>query len=354
MSQPVVWGVLDGELDTDFPDIWSKTLVFSQEFGSILIIPRERNMTRFYIELKSGMKEDKKILGQEFIMARAKQIMAPFRVNWKYIEWFGRYQIGQRVASRFCDSHHRAFLAGDASHTHSPKAAQGMNTSMHDSWNLAWKLNLSVRGLAKPTLLESYEEERRKIALDLVNFDYEHANQIAAGDAVTLAENFKTNVRFISGIGAEYGENSINMLESQTWLLGEAKPGCLLPPAKVTRYLDSNPVDIQLDIPMLGQFRIYLLMWDVHQAKMFLDNFCDALAADHSLIRQLSVAASLSYAAQPRMPAPEDIYVRPERYTAVSHLFTFGLISKPARPPPPPKKKPSSNRGRQRTTMPEC
>lgn len=338
MSQPVVWGVLDGEIDTDFPDIWSKTLVFSQEHGSILIIPRERNMTRFYIELKSGMKEDKKILGQEYIMARAKEIMKPFRVEWKYIEWFGRYQIGQRVASRFCDSHHRAFLAGDASHTHSPKAAQGMNTSMHDAWNLAWKLNFSVRGLAKPALLESYEDERRKIALDLVNFDYEHANQIAAGDAVTLAENFKTNVRFISGIGAEYGENAINMMESQTWLLGEAKPGCLLPPAKVTRYLDSNPVDIQLDIPTLGQFRIYLLMWDVHQSKMFLENFCDALAADDSLIRQLSVAASLSYAAQPRMPAPEDIYLRPERYTAVSHLFTFGLISTP----PPNRYKPTS------------
>lgn len=328
MSQPVVWGVLDGEIDTDFPDIWSKTLVFSQEHGSILIIPRERNMTRFYIELKSGMKEDKKILGQEYIMARAKEIMAPFKVHWKYIEWFGRYQIGQRVASRFCDSHHRAFLAGDASHTHSPKAAQGMNTSMHDAWNLGWKLNFAVRGLAKPALLESYEGERRKIALDLVNFDYEHANQIAGGDAVTLAENFKTNVRFISGIGAEYPENAVNMTETQTWLLGEAKPGCLLPPAKVTRYLDSNPVDIQLDIPMLGQFRIYLLMWDVHQSKMFLENFCDALAADNSLVRQLSVAASLSYAAQPRLPAPEDIYVRPERYTAVSHLFTFGLISK--------------------------
>jgi 2-polyprenyl-6-methoxyphenol hydroxylase-like FAD-dependent oxidoreductase len=328
MSQSAVWGVLDGELLTDFPDIWSKTLVYSQEYGSILIIPRERNMTRFYIELKSSPKSDKRELGQDFVMQRAKDIMAPFKVDWKYIEWFGRYQIGQRVAGRFCDNHHRAFLAGDASHTHSPKAAQGMNTSMHDSWNLGWKLNLAVRGLAKPVLLESYEAERRKIALDLVNFDYEHANQIAGGDAVALAENFRTNVRFISGIGAEYGENAINMSESGTWVMGEAKAGCLLPPAKVTRYLDSNPVDIQLDIPMLGQFRIFLLMWDVHQSKIFLDTFTHAIASSDSLVSQLSAAAGLSYAAQPRLPAPEDLYLRPERYTAVSHLFTFGLISK--------------------------
>lgn len=327
LSQPSLWGVLDGELDTDFPDIWSKTLVYSQEHGSILIIPRERNMTRFYIELKSSTKGDRNMLGQDFVMQRAKEIMKPFSVKWKYIEWFGRYQIGQRVANRFQDPHTRAFLAGDASHTHSPKAAQGMNTSMHDAWNIGWKLNFASRGLAKPALLESYEQERRKIALDLVNFDYEHANQIAGGDAVALAENFKTNVRFISGIGAEYGENAINMVEPQSWVMGDAKPGCLLPPAKVTRYLDSNPVDIQLDIPMLGQFRIYLLMWDVHQSRIFLDGFCAALNSPDSLINQLSAAANISYAKQPRLPAPEDIYLRPERYTAVSHLFTFGLIS---------------------------
>lgn len=327
LSQASVWGVLDGELDTDFPDIWSKTLVYSQEHGSILIIPRERNMTRFYIELKSSSKADRNQLGQEFVMQRAKDIMAPFNVGWKYIEWFGRYQIGQRVAGRFCDDRTRAFLAGDASHTHSPKAAQGMNTSMHDAWNLGWKLNLAVRGLAKPALLQSYDQERRKIALDLLNFDYEHANQIAGGDAVALADNFKTNVRFISGIGAEYAENAINMPEPQAWVMGDAKPGCLLPPAKVTRYLDSNPVDIQLDIPMLGQFRIYLLMWDVHQSHIFLDTFCQALASSDSLVRQLSAAAGVSYAKQPRLPAPEDIYLRPERYTAVSHLFTFALIS---------------------------
>ncbi|KAK5663247.1 hypothetical protein OQA88_3674 [Cercophora sp. LCS_1] len=327
LSQPSVWGVLDGELITDFPDIWSKTLVYSQEHGSILVIPRERNMTRFYIELKSGPKGDRSQLGQEFVMQRAKEIMHPYRVDWKYIEWFGRYQIGQRVASRFGDTHLRAFLAGDASHTHSPKAAQGMNTSMHDAWNLGWKLNLAVRGLAKQDLLASYEEERRKIALDLVNFDYEHANQIAAGDAIALAENFKTNVRFISGVGAEYPDNAINMVEPQSWVMGEAKPGCLLPPAKLTRYIDSNPVDAQLDIPMLGQFRIYLLMWDVHQSRIFLDAFCEAIAGQDSLIYQLSAAAAISYGTQPRLPAPEDIYLRPERYTAVSHLFTFALIT---------------------------
>ncbi|OAQ90914.1 FAD binding domain-containingprotein [Purpureocillium lilacinum] len=328
MSQPAIWGVLDGELITDFPDIWSKTLVYSEEHGSILLIPRERNMTRFYIELKSCVGTDRRRLGQTFVMEQARKIMAPYNVDWKYIEWFGRYQVGQRVASRFCDGQTRVFLSGDASHTHSPKAAQGMNTSMHDSWNLSWKLNLAVRGLAKPTLLESYEEERRKIALDLANFDYEHANQLAGGDAVALAKNFKANVRFISGIGAEYSGSSINKDVTEIpFGMGDARPGCLLAPGKVSRYIDSNPVDVQLDIPMLGQFRIFILTWDVQQAAPFLTTFCRAIAESKSFVSQLSAAASVSYAEQPRLGSPEDVYLRPERYTAVSHLFTFALIT---------------------------
>jgi 2-polyprenyl-6-methoxyphenol hydroxylase-like FAD-dependent oxidoreductase len=84
------WGVLDGELDTDFPDIWSKTIVFSEEHGSVLIIPRERNMTRIYIEMKSS--SSAKTLGQDFVMDQARLILAPYRVQWRSVEWFGNYQ----------------------------------------------------------------------------------------------------------------------------------------------------------------------------------------------------------------------------------------------------------------------
>ncbi|KOS16683.1 Phenol 2-monooxygenase [Escovopsis weberi] len=329
ITQPDVWGVLDGELITEFPDIWSKTLVYSEQHGSILIVPRERNMTRLYIELKASARIDRHELGQAFVMEQARKIMAPFSIDWKYIEWFGRYQVGQRVASHFADPQLNVFIAGDASHTHSPKSAQGMNTSLHDSWNLAWKLNLAVRGFAKEILLASYESERRKIALDLVNFDYEHANRIAAGDAVAMAENFRANVRFISGIGAVYGDSDINWVKSRDGvdIWGAVQPGCLLPPAKATRYIDSNPVDIQLDIPTLGQFRIYILVRDVMTSTLFLDTFCESLALPDSLINQLSAAASVSYAQSPRAPSPEDIFSRPERYNAVSHLFTFALIT---------------------------
>lgn len=333
------WGVLDGELDTDFPDLWSKTVVYSEEHGSVLIIPRERNLTRFYIEVKNQQNS----IDEKFVINQARKVMAPYSMEWLSVEWFGNYRVTQRVAARFTDASAdgtrspKVFIAGDASHTHSPKAAQGMNTSMHDSWNLGWKLNLSVRGLAKKDLLlGSYESERKKIAHDLIDFDYEHANSIAGGDAKALAENFRTNIGFISGVGAEYGESLINPhvyvaekgLQNGHTTQGAARPGRNLPPAKVTRYIDDNPVDIQLDIPMLGQFRVFILTSNLHQASSFLNSFSEAVLNSSSLITQVSTAAKQSYQKKPRPNRPKDTYYRPERYISLSELFTFGLISK--------------------------
>jgi 2-polyprenyl-6-methoxyphenol hydroxylase-like FAD-dependent oxidoreductase len=86
-SSEGVWAVLDGVLDTDFPDIWSKVVVHSEELGSILMIPRERNMTRLYIELKPGSEETtmKERHTQEFVQKRAREIMHPYRLDWRTV-----------------------------------------------------------------------------------------------------------------------------------------------------------------------------------------------------------------------------------------------------------------------------
>ena len=106
-------------------------------------------------------------------------------------EWFSVYRVGQRLASNFAFPLQGIFIVGDAAHTHSPKAAQGMNVSMHDSFNLAWKLNLVLRNIAWPSLLDTYEHERKLIAQRLVEFDFEHAKAFQAGDAEELAQNFR-------------------------------------------------------------------------------------------------------------------------------------------------------------------
>lgn len=112
--------------------------------------------------------------------------------------------------------------------------------------------------------------------------------------------------------------------------VGILKPGSNLPPGKVTRYIDANPIDIQLDIPMLGQFRVYVVVPDLNDSAQaaFIRKFNATVSSGSSLISRASVAAQKSYIEKPRAKRNKDVYFRPERYTTVSQLITFSLISK--------------------------
>jgi hypothetical protein len=76
-----------GVIETDFPDLWSKDVISSETEGTILCIPRERNMTRLYIELhpNTAATESKEDSTQDFVMERAKAIMKPFKLSWKSV-----------------------------------------------------------------------------------------------------------------------------------------------------------------------------------------------------------------------------------------------------------------------------
>ena len=77
--------------------------------------------------------------------------------------WLSEFTINERKVADYRAG--RVFLAGDAAHVHSPAGGQGINTGMHDAFNLAWKLSLVSRGLcaAEPLLL-SYSAERSAVA----------------------------------------------------------------------------------------------------------------------------------------------------------------------------------------------
>jgi 2-polyprenyl-6-methoxyphenol hydroxylase-like FAD-dependent oxidoreductase len=75
--------------------------------------------------------------------------------------WLAAFRINERKVKDY--GRGRVFLAGDAAHIHSPAGGQGMNTGMQDAFNLSWKLNLVIKGIAKPSLLDSYSLERSAV-----------------------------------------------------------------------------------------------------------------------------------------------------------------------------------------------
>jgi hypothetical protein len=96
------------------------------------------------------------------------------------VNWFTTYRVHHRLAASFRKG--RAFLAGDAAHIHSPVGGQGMNTGIGDVINLAWKIAAVVHGKADPSLLDSYNPERRAFASTLVNTtDRGFTNLVAKG-----------------------------------------------------------------------------------------------------------------------------------------------------------------------------
>jgi phenol 2-monooxygenase len=200
-----------------------------------------------------------------------------------------------------------------------------MNTSMHDTFNLSWKLNLAIRGLSKPELLSTYQIERKKIAQDLIDFDFEHAAAFVNGDAKALAENFSTNVGFISGFGVKYAPNVLNLEEISP--RGKLRAGELVAPAKVTRYIDTNPVNIELDIPLLGQFKTFFFVSDIHASAQFLTLVTKHISSAQSVMGRASLKAAKSYAKIPVTAVEADQFVQPERYTATSKLFTFATVT---------------------------
>jgi 2-polyprenyl-6-methoxyphenol hydroxylase-like FAD-dependent oxidoreductase len=95
------------------------------------------------------------------------------------VSWASAYQMNARLADRYRDG--RVFLAGDAAHTHPPTGGQGLNTSVQDAYNLGWKLAAVLRG-APDALLDTYEEERRPIAAEMLGLSTRLLDNAKRGD----------------------------------------------------------------------------------------------------------------------------------------------------------------------------
>ena len=213
------WGVMDVLVVTDFPDIRFKSLIQSADEGSILIIPREGGyLVRLYVELDKLSPNERvssRNITIEQLIAAAKRIFYPYNLDIKEVAWWSVYEIGQRLTDRFDDLQAEEvmtrlphiFIAGDACHTHSPKAGQGMNVSMQDTFNLGWKLAAVLQGRSPASLLHTYSAERQAVAKDLIDFDREWAAMLSGGaisDPTAVQRYFVQHGRYTAGTATHY------------------------------------------------------------------------------------------------------------------------------------------------------
>lgn len=286
-----VWGVMDGVVRTNFPDIKMKCTIHS-DHGSIMVIPRENNMVRLYIQIASSSDPDfnpRKTATVEEVQTAAKRIFEPYYCDWDRVEWYSVYPIGQGIAEKYTLDH-RVFMGGDVCHTHSPKAGQGMNTAFHDALNLAWKLHHVESGFADRSILSTYEPERKSVAETLLDFDNKyaalfsqrqpsssevssasnsatshHTNDSAPEDENPFVAMFKANCEFTAGYGVAYGPNLYNHSKDHSFqhrllLVNHPKlrTGRILPNSNVTRVADANFVHLENEIPCNGSFRLFV------------------------------------------------------------------------------------------------
>ncbi|RWA09683.1 hypothetical protein EKO27_g5429 [Xylaria grammica] len=239
-SSDEVWGVMDVYPKTNFSDIRKKAIVKSTS-GTILIIPREGDaLARMYINL-SGVTAAKDVTLAQ-LHEKAQQIFQPYTIEFPETTWWSAYVIGQRLANEF-HSHHRVFLSGDACHTHSPKAGQGMNVSLQDGYNIGWKLAAVVRKQATPELLKTYVQERQKTAADLIDFDRYWSKLFSTGkqEHGITPELFVKAGRYTAGLATRYDSSIItDIATSQASLAAKLTVGMRFPSTRVIRVGDAR------------------------------------------------------------------------------------------------------------------
>ena len=270
------WGVMDILANTDFPDVRQKCLISSANEGNVLILPREGGYVfRMYVELDK-LKPDEKAASRKFtqedMIAAANRIIRPYTIDVKEVVWWSIYDIGHSITDKFddvpegSDRNPRVFTAGDACHTHSPKAGQGMNVSMQDTFNLGWKLVHVLQGRADASLLRSYSKERLTEAKRLVETDHAWSRIMSAPttqaerdgtEEPRIIRQFKQNLEFTGGTAVKYDPSMLFGPATHQALAKGEEIGRRFHSAPVVRLADAKQMQLGHAAEADARWRIY-------------------------------------------------------------------------------------------------
>lgn len=298
------WGVLDLLAVTDFPDIRYKCTIQAGNGKSILLIPREGgHLFRLYVDV--GEIAPDAWLTDEEVLTEARGVLAPYTLDVKEVAWFSVYRVGHGVTDKFDDVDDareatrtpRVFVAGDACHTHTAKAGQGMNVSMADTFNLSWKLVAVLQGRSPARLLHTYNLERHGIAEDLIAMDKGWSKAIGAAQVdpsnpnaalIGLAEvqrQFITNLDFTAGMATHYDAGPLTGDNTYLDLAAGYEPGRRFHSAEVVRLSDAKRVHLGHDVHRAdGRWRLYAFAdaVDPRNRASRLNKLMDFLAGENS------------------------------------------------------------------------
>ena len=269
------WGVMDVLAETDFPDIRLKCAIQSHDGGSILLIPREGGyLFRMYVDLGVVPENDNGAVRKtsiEQIIEHANAIMHPYKVDVRNVAWHSVYEVGHRLTDRFDDvlpqdrgtRTPRVFITGDACHTHSAKAGQGMNVSMQDGFNLGWKLGHVLEGRSPESMLDTYSAERQVVAKNLIDFDKEWSTLMAKKpedfeDPSELETFYVSTAEFPAGFMTQYTPSLVIGEPVHQDLATGFTIGKRFKSARVARVCDTNPLHLGHEAKADGRWRIYV------------------------------------------------------------------------------------------------
>jgi len=209
------------------------------------------------------------------LQGTARDILSPYTLEVAETAWWSAYSIGQRVASEFT-KYDRVFLTGDACHTHSPKAGQGMNASLQDGYNIGWKLAAVLKNQGIPELLKTYTIERGKTAIDLIEFDRKFAKSFSSKtleddelETPNFMNHFINSGIYTAGLAIRYISSVITSTElSDPTIALNISPGMRFPSAQVIRFCDARPVQLVKALPSDGRWRIVVFAGDMADSKV--------------------------------------------------------------------------------------
>ncbi|KAI1324185.1 FAD binding domain-containing protein [Xylariaceae sp. FL0255] len=331
------WVRVDGVLkSTTMPKPLSYGSLESKVYGNVLWIPLDHGATRIGFALKEERRRLYDVVNEEVYVKEALLSIAPFKAEYERVDWASVYSVGQRLAKNFWTGK-SVFIAGDAAHSHSSGAGQGLNTGVQDAANLGWKLALVLRGVMKPEILETYEPERRPSASKLIKYDEDISVLISGrlpkgwkgsqdpNDA--LSEIFRETTGFNTGLNIAYAPNmaiwrdrnasfrSQDFSDQDLSVPTPAIPGYRAPDVTLLRPGLWSPVWLQELTPNLAKFYVLIFTGKSLVSRNSFHNFKSGLGQSYNAGSVL--AGNETYAAMTRAWPVEYITILPEKVSNV-------------------------------------